>query len=100
MRYRFRLLTGAQADADEAAQWYAERGDHASAGFLHELDAAIDSVVEAPLRFPRHIGRTRYFVFRTYPYSLIYYVRGDEVFIIAVAHQKRRRGYWRSRLRE
>jgi len=34
-----------------------------------------------------------------WPYGIFYRIRGDELIIIAIAHHRRRPGYWRSRLR-
>jgi plasmid stabilization system protein ParE len=34
---------------------------------------------------------------RGFPYSLIYSIESDRVFVLAVMHQKRRPGYWRDR---
>ena len=34
---------------------------------------------------------------RKFPFSLIYSVEGSLIWIIAVAHQSRRPGYWRKR---
>jgi len=42
----------------------------------------------------------RRYVFPRFPFSLIYPRRNDEVEVIAVAHGKRRPGYWRSRMRD
>jgi toxin ParE1/3/4 len=36
-------------------------------------------------------------VFTRFPFTLVYRLRGDEVEILAVAHARRRPGYWRSR---
>jgi plasmid stabilization system protein ParE len=36
-------------------------------------------------------------VVRRYPYSIVYVVRGPNVVIIAVAHHRRRPGYWMDR---
>ncbi|MCY7380170.1 MAG: type II toxin-antitoxin system RelE/ParE family toxin [Gemmatimonadaceae bacterium] len=33
-----------------------------------------------------------------FPYDVIYRVRGEELEVLAVAHQHRRPGYWRDRL--
>lgn len=33
-----------------------------------------------------------------FPYGVIYFVTDDEVVIVAYAHDKRRPGYWTSRL--
>ena len=40
----------------------------------------------------------RRFVLPRFPYSVIFAVRADELFVIAVAHDKRRPGYWRGRV--
>jgi plasmid stabilization system protein ParE len=34
---------------------------------------------------------------RRFPYQLIYYVRSDDIVLVAVAHTKRRPGYWKRR---
>jgi hypothetical protein len=47
---------------------------------------------------PRHGRRARRYVFPLFPFSLVYHLRGDEVEVLAVAHGRRRPGYWRSRL--
>jgi toxin ParE1/3/4 len=41
-------------------------------------------------------GRRR-FPLRKFPYSIIYYVRGDELRVIALAHHRRRPSYWTGR---
>lgn len=35
---------------------------------------------------------------RGFPYRVIYFARDDLLMIVAVAHTKRRPGYWRERL--
>jgi len=53
--------------------------------------------VEAPERWPKHRHGCRRYVFpNPYPYSLIYRT-AERVEIVAVAHQKRRPGYWKHR---
>ena len=36
--------------------------------------------------------------FPRYPFTLVYLLRGDGIEVVAVAHGRRRPGYWRSRL--
>lgn len=33
-----------------------------------------------------------------FPYGIVYFVRDDEVLVVAYAHERRRPGYWRERL--
>lgn len=39
----------------------------------------------------------RRLLLRRFPYKLIYRPHADRIFIVAVAHHKRRDGYWRRR---
>jgi plasmid stabilization system protein ParE len=80
-----------------AVEWYRERSAEAAAGFVAELNHAIDQVAELPETWPPYKAKTRRFVFRVYPYSLVYRVVEGEVTIVAVAHAKRKPGYWASR---
>lgn len=78
-------------------RWYRERSEVAAQGFLLEIDAAIRLVAEAPDRWPLQTRGERRYVLPRYPFSLLYRIRGDHVFVTAVAHQSRRVGYWRHR---
>jgi len=42
----------AVAEAEAAIDWYAERSSRAPAAFMEELDKAIESIREAPKRWP------------------------------------------------
>jgi hypothetical protein len=41
-------------------------------------------------------GRRR-FSLRRFPYSVIYYLRDDELRVVAIAHHRQRPGYWADR---
>lgn len=88
----------AEVEGDRA--WYRERSESAEAGFLRELDHAIQQVTDSPWQWPHYLADTRRYVFPTYPYSLVYFVEDDVIRVVAVAHDKRRPGYWRKRLRK
>lgn len=90
----------AAREVEESLDWYRERSETAEQGFLLDLNHAVEQVTSAPHRWPRYKARTRRYVFRNYPYSLIYRVQGDMVRILAVAHDSRRTDYWLSRNRE
>ena len=69
----------------------------AALGFMDELKDARLRLLEAPERWPPHLFGTRRVHFRLYPYSLIYRVLADRIEVLAVAHDRQRPGYWRSR---
>jgi len=94
-----RLHPGAEGEANNARSWYAERSASAADAFLAELDAAMLAISEAPLRWPRIYGSCRRFPMHKFPFSVIYAVRRDFVEVMAVAHYRRKPGYWRVRQR-
>lgn len=93
-----RFHPAAAQEAESTYDWYAARNAAAAHGFRDELRRAIDMVAANPRTWPRYGGRARRYVFPRYPFSLVYILRGDDVEIVAVAHGRRRPGYWRSRL--
>lgn len=92
-------LEEALAEAEEAARWYAGRSASAAAGFCEEIDAAESAITDFPEAWPPFDHGTRRYLLRRYPFSIIYRVESPRVLIVAVAHGRRRPGYWKSRLR-
>jgi len=93
-----RFHPAAAQEAESTYDWYAARNPAAAHGFREELRQAIDAVGANPRTWPRYSNRARRYVFPRYPFSLVYILRRDDIEVIAVAHGRRRPGYWRSRL--
>lgn len=68
-----------------------------SESFVEELDRAIRLIRSTPLRWPKFRSGTRRFLMRRFPFSVVYRLEPDAVIVIAVAHARRRPGYWRKR---
>ena len=94
---RIRLHPEAAADAEHAANWYAERSVSAAKGVLAELNLVLGRVVENPVRWPKYKLGARRYVFPRYPFSLVYRIMDDDIEVIAVAHHRRRQDYWTRR---
>lgn len=84
-------------DAERAYSWKARRNRAAATNFLHELDNTLDAIQETPDRWPAHVDGTRRFLLRRFPYSVVYDTPDDAVVVVAVAHERRRPGYWKTR---
>ena len=93
-----RFHPAAGEEAEKAYEWYAARNPAAADGFLEEFRRAVEAVAQNPNTWPRPGRRARRYVFPRFPSSLVYILRSGDVEVIAVAHAKRRPGYWRSRL--
>lgn len=86
------------AEARAARIWYAERNPAAAEAFLHELDLGIERIVCDPEMRTVSIAGTRRYLFRYFPFAIIYRIKHSTIQIIAVAHGHRRPGYWKDRL--
>jgi toxin ParE1/3/4 len=98
-----RVLTEAESEVAEAAQWYEEQREGLGLEFLDSFSGAVESIEQHPQRFLQiKVGRTarevRRALFRRFPYKVVFEVRPDEILILAVAHDKRRPYYWKKRL--
>jgi plasmid stabilization system protein ParE len=93
-----RFHPAAAQEAEAAYAWYAARDASVAASFREELRHAVEAVASHPETWPRYARRARRYVFPRFPFSLVYVLRDDRIEVLAVAHGRRRPGYWRSRL--
>lgn len=85
------------SEARAARQWYATRSPQAGDAFLAELDRAIERICEVPSRWPSYLHGTRRYLLHRFPYLVIYREIGPTLQVVAVAHGRRRPGYWKRR---
>jgi hypothetical protein len=101
---RVRILEEAATEAIEAAAWYEHERPGLGVEFEQAVDAALDLLEEdiVPLLvYPGAPGRrgAKRIMLRRFPYDIVVRETSQELIVIAVAHQRRRPGYWSSRLR-
>ena len=65
--------------------------------FRQSVEAAVALAVSLPLAGSPYKHGTRRVFARKFPFSIVYMVGENEIVIFAVAHFKRKPGYWRSR---
>ena len=85
-------------EAREARLWYAGRNAAAAEAFVNELDIGIEKITDNPEMRPLYILGTRRYLFRYFPFAVVYRIKDKVVQIIAVAHGRRKPGYWKDRL--
>ena len=95
---RVKFHPDARVEVREARNWYSERSPLSAIAFAHAVDNAVSRIVEAPTQYPLAEHRTRKLVLQRFPFNIFYLPGESEVVIVAVAHQKRRPGYWSSRV--
>ena len=91
------LHPDAVEEVQAAWQWYLERSQSAADSFLAELDHGVESISEEPERWPLFVHGTRRFLFHRFPFQIVYRVANDRIEVVAIAHGRRKPGYWKTR---
>ena len=96
---RFSLHPLAERELEDSEDFYFQSGgERPAVEFIAEFEYAKNLIFEDPERWAVHTARARRYVMNGFPFSIFYYVRPDHIFIIAIAHQARRPGYWLDRV--
>lgn len=91
MTLRVVFEPNASRELHEAADFY----DLQHSGLGSEfLEAALRTAAERPAAYPTHLGQTRKCVIERFPYSVLYWFDDECVHVSAIAHHRRRPGYW------
>ncbi len=93
-----RIRFEAREEIGSAFDWYFERNPKAADAFLAEVDASLAQIVSNPQLYPPYTKDTRRRILERFPYSVIFQEKADIILVIAMAHAKRRFGYWRGRI--
>ena len=87
----------AAAELEASASWYEERRPGLGAEFADAVLRKVDEIAEAPHRWRAVRGARRALLSR-FPYAIVYREVSEELIeIVAVAHVRRRAGYWADR---
>ncbi len=98
MKKRLIVRDEAEADLDEAYQWYEQQVRGLGGEFLLCVDAVMASIERNPRLYPVvHKGVIRRALTRRFPYG-VFFIEGEtSVSVIAVAHAKRNPRVWQAR---
>jgi plasmid stabilization system protein ParE len=90
----------ASVELAEAVRWYESKRSGLGDDFLAETAKTIDRLALNP-EAGKPISsdpQTRRLLVSRFPYQIVYRRRPDEIVIVAVAHLKRKPGYWKDRV--
>ena len=87
----------AAVEYTEAFAWFAERSERAAARFEAEIERVLGQIRASPRSWRATHGPIRRFLIRRFPYAIYYFEAEIQITILAIAHGKRRDGYWASR---
>ena len=92
-----RFVEEAQSEFLDAISGYEEARAGLGARFKDEVDRCVLWIAEHPELYRLRAGGYRRINLRVFPYYIAYIVRGETLWVLAVAHGKRKPLYWISR---
>lgn len=103
MSLRSNVHPEAEAEFLDAVRYYETVQAGLGVEFDIEVANAVGDIQWQPDAWPKFPGWDRLPVVRSrkvevFPYRVVYFVRDDELLIVAFAHQSRRPGYWKQRV--
>jgi plasmid stabilization system protein ParE len=95
-----RVLPEAEEELAAAAEWYESKRAGLGVELVAIVDRAFDAIQEAPFSYAQWRADRPYrrVILTRFPYVVFFRIDGDTIEIMAVAHAKRRPGYWLDRV--
>jgi len=96
---RVRLSQEAEEELLAAAAWYEQKRPGLGVELIARIDAALEQIAERPESCPlwRPDRPYRQKVLARFPYVIFFVFEPDVIAVVAIAHTRRRPGYWRAR---
>ncbi len=103
MTQRAQLHPEAVTEFLEAVRFYEQQQTGLGEQFDAEVAQAVDDIVWSPDAWPELTSHAESTVARSrrvarFPYRIVYFVHDDTIVVVAVAHERRRPGYWHRRV--
>jgi len=87
----------AKSEFLDAVRYYEECRPGLGGRFKEAVESATKSISTAPFRYRVLHKPFRHLLLFQFPYSIFFSIEPDHIHIIAVAHSKRKPGYWLKR---
>ena len=86
----------AKFEFEEAYNCYELELDGLGERFRREVKVAIRRILEYPVAWSIERGEIRRYLLYKFPYKILYSIekQGEELFVVAIAHQHREPSYW------
>ena len=93
------ILHEAEVEMWDAVAYYEDKSPGLGLDFEAEVERSVDTVKRFPERWPLCEDGTRRYLTHRFPYLVVYMYLHKRIWIISIAHCKRRPGYWRDRIK-
>jgi plasmid stabilization system protein ParE len=95
----FQFSSPASEELTAAVRWYERRRPGLGGEFYDAVVRTIERIQQFPEIGTLRSGRLPHRRLRVprFPYTIAYRVRDHDIYVVAVAHNRRRPGYWKNR---
>lgn len=94
---RLELAPPAEAEMIAAARHYEDRAPGLGERFLDEVLRASEGIKTYPESWPMISGQIRRCLVKRFPFSLLFRIETERIYVLAVMHLHREPNYWRTR---
>lgn len=94
----YRFLAEARAELEEQVAYFDEQVSGLGDKFLHDVETAVRAIREHPESGAPVSRNVRRKVLGAFPFTIFYVPADTGIVIVAIAAQRRRPRYWRSRI--
>lgn len=88
----------AEADLKEAYEWYEEREPGLGRECVRCVDSCVQLIRRHPEIYPMTHKHVRQGVVRRFPYSVMYFMAGEDIIVVSVFHAARDPKIWKRRV--
>ena len=103
MTFAWREHAEAFEEYRAAAKWYETQRPGWGDVFMDSVDSSIETIRDPSIRWGFYLGRrsTPQVYSRSvagFPFDIVFLLIGEEVYVVAYAHERRMPGYWAHRV--
>ncbi len=91
------LHENADEEFKSAIRFYESRQAGLGETFFHRVSEGFDLILAQPFAGQVSFDDYRRRLIRQFPYSIVYRVESDRIYVLAVAHWSRSPSYWKTR---
>jgi len=91
------FLDEAERELIDAVLWYESKEMGLGQRFRQEVGHVLNRIIEDPLLWRERSGGYRRVNCPVFPYYIPYFIRDKKIIVAAIAHGRRKPGYWKSR---
>ena len=88
----------AEKELQDFACFYEKKAKGLGDSFLDEIHQNIEQILEYPKMSPVVIKKIRRKTIQRFPFHILYELKDDSLYIIAIMHQRRNPVFWKDRI--